>query len=106
MAPDRVQTRANVAADRLRQESESQRTKLAAQASNTKNAVLELDETSETLCVWYWYVGQLKYKIASRILPFLDPGQLTTMESVWFLLASQRIEGLIDSEDPDACVHS
>ncbi|KAG2741805.1 hypothetical protein P692DRAFT_20880194 [Suillus brevipes Sb2] len=57
MAPDRVQTRANVAADRLRQESESQRTKLAAQASNTKNAVLELDETSETLCVWYWPVN-------------------------------------------------
>lgn len=104
MAPDRVKTRANVAADRLRQE--SQRAKLAAQASNTKNAVLELNETSDTLCVWYWYVSQLKCKIASRILPFLDLGQLTTMESVWFLLALHNIEGLIDSADHDACVHS
>ncbi|KAG1876941.1 hypothetical protein C8R48DRAFT_668959 [Suillus tomentosus] len=45
MAPDRV--RASIAVDRLNRE--QQRTKLAAQVSNSKNAVLELDETREKL---------------------------------------------------------
>ncbi|KAG1842300.1 hypothetical protein C8R48DRAFT_679051 [Suillus tomentosus] len=35
---------------------ERQRAKLAAQVSNRTNAVLELDETGETLCIWYWPV--------------------------------------------------
>lgn len=60
MAPDRLQTRANVATDRLRRE--SQREKFAARASDRKTVVLELDEAGETLCVWYWYVSQLKYR--------------------------------------------
>ncbi|KAG1796118.1 hypothetical protein EV424DRAFT_1353269 [Suillus variegatus] len=55
MAPDRLQTRANVATDRLRRE--SQREKFAARASDRKTVVLELDEAGETLCVWYWPVN-------------------------------------------------
>lgn len=51
MAPDRT----NTEADKLKRE--HQRTKLAAQVSKRKNAVLELDETGQTLCVWYWCVS-------------------------------------------------
>ncbi|KAG2752864.1 hypothetical protein P692DRAFT_20724237 [Suillus brevipes Sb2] len=35
---------------------ECQRAKLTAQVSNRVNAVLELDETGQTLCIWYWPV--------------------------------------------------
>jgi hypothetical protein len=59
MAPDRLQTQANVATDRFRRE--CQQEKFAARASDRKTVVLELDEARETLCVWYWYVSRLKY---------------------------------------------
>ncbi|KAG1848814.1 hypothetical protein C8R48DRAFT_677193 [Suillus tomentosus] len=55
MAPDRLQTQANVATDRFRRE--CQREKFAARASDRKTVVLELDEARETLCVWYWPVN-------------------------------------------------
>ncbi|KAG2051611.1 hypothetical protein BDR06DRAFT_973708 [Suillus hirtellus] len=54
MAPDRT-VQSGITADELR---ECQRAKLAAQARNSTNVVLELDdETGETLDVWYWPVN-------------------------------------------------
>lgn len=50
MPPDCTRVRAAV--NGLQRE--RQRAKLAAQVSNRVNAVLELDETGQTLCIWYW----------------------------------------------------
>lgn len=38
---------------------ERQRAKLAAQAHDRKDAILELDDTGEMLCVWHWYVSNI-----------------------------------------------
>jgi hypothetical protein len=54
MAPVRVETGVQAAAGRIR---ERQQAKLAARVNNSKSAVLELDETGETLSIWYWCVG-------------------------------------------------
>ncbi|KAG1759884.1 hypothetical protein EDD22DRAFT_848896 [Suillus occidentalis] len=51
MPPDRTRVRAAV--NGLQRE--CQRAKLAAQVSNRVNAVLELDKTGQTLCIWYCY---------------------------------------------------
>ncbi|KIK41033.1 hypothetical protein CY34DRAFT_107508 [Suillus luteus UH-Slu-Lm8-n1] len=64
MAPDRLQTRANIATDRLR--GESQREKFAARASDRKTVVLELDEAGETLCVWYCYHHEAAMIVLTR----------------------------------------
>jgi hypothetical protein len=54
MAPVRVETGVQAAAGRFR---ERQQAKLAVRVGDSKSAVLELDDTGETLTVWYWYVG-------------------------------------------------
>jgi hypothetical protein len=81
MTPIRIET--GVAVGRLR---ERQRAKLAAQVRTSKNAVLELDNTEETLCVWYWYVSGCIVK--DCLTHFFLLGQLTTMGSVLSLLTS------------------
>jgi hypothetical protein len=111
MAPDRVQTWSNIATDRLRQE--CQWAKLAARAGNRKNAVLELDETTEMLCVWYWCISQLKYKITSKILPFFwsrpvnDDGECVVPSDLAAHRRSYQFQGpqclcaFIDDNDDD-----
>jgi hypothetical protein len=54
MAPVRVETGVQAAAGRFQ---ERQQAKLAVRVGDSKSAVLELDDTGETLTVWYWYVG-------------------------------------------------
>ncbi|KAG2055806.1 hypothetical protein BDR06DRAFT_1006645 [Suillus hirtellus] len=56
MAPARTET--NITAEKLSREWTSQQAKLAARVSSSTNAVLKLDETGETLCVWYWPVNE------------------------------------------------
>ena len=63
MAPVRVET--GIAAGRLR---ERQRAQLATRVHSSKNAVLELDDTRENLCAWYWYVRHL-VKDYAGVLP-------------------------------------
>ncbi|KAG1829737.1 hypothetical protein DFJ58DRAFT_737186 [Suillus subalutaceus] len=91
MAPDRV--RASIAADKLKRE--HRRTKLAALVSNQKNAVLELDETGKTLCVWYW--------------PVKDDGERVVPSDLVAYHKSHQFQGphclclLLDEHDP--CNH-
>jgi hypothetical protein len=86
MSPNRV-LRSSIATDKLR---EHQRAKLAAQVSDSTNAVLELgdDETGETLVEWYWYVNQIVKDYIERLTYSLGPGQLMTTERVSSLLTS------------------
>ncbi|KAG1906804.1 uncharacterized protein F5891DRAFT_975519 [Suillus fuscotomentosus] len=56
MAPARTET--NITAEKLSREWTSQQAKLAARVSSSTHAVLELDETGETLCIWYWPVNE------------------------------------------------
>ncbi|OAX32109.1 hypothetical protein K503DRAFT_787415 [Rhizopogon vinicolor AM-OR11-026] len=54
MAPVHIETGVQAAGGRIR---ERQQAKLAAHVNNSKSAMLELDETGETLSIWYWPVN-------------------------------------------------
>ncbi|KAG1876146.1 hypothetical protein C8R48DRAFT_768991 [Suillus tomentosus] len=88
MAPDRV--RASIAVDRLNRE--QQRTKLAAQVSDSKNAVLELDETREKLCVWHWPVKDDGERVA--------PSDLVTYRKSHQFRGPRCLCLLLDEHDP------
>lgn len=110
MPPDRSQATNGIDRDSIQ---ERQLARLVARVCNRKNAVLELDETGETLCVWYWCISQLQWKqLSCSVLPIFEyrpvsdegervvPSDLVAHRNSHQFRGPYCLCGFIDDRDP------